>query len=63
MARGAVAVGADGLIVEMHPNPAEALCDGKQSLDPAGFASLMAEIAPIAAAVGRTLAGQMVTAR
>ncbi|MBQ5859641.1 MAG: 3-deoxy-7-phosphoheptulonate synthase, partial [Selenomonadales bacterium] len=34
MGRGAIAVGADGLMVEMHPNPAKALCDGKQSLTP-----------------------------
>jgi len=53
MSRGAIAVGADGLMIEMHPNPAEALCDGKQSIDPSGLAHLIAEILPIATAVGR----------
>jgi len=37
-------------MVEVHPNPAEALCDGPQSLDPAGFAQLMGELRAILAA-------------
>ncbi|GAV30768.1 3-deoxy-D-arabino-heptulosonate 7-phosphate (DAHP) synthase [Coriobacteriaceae bacterium EMTCatB1] len=55
-ARAAVAVGADGVMVEVHPNPREALCDGPQSLDLAGLRNLYAELEPVARAIGRTLA-------
>ena len=55
LARAAVAVGADGIMVEVHPHPDAALSDGAQSLTPAGFARLMAEIAPFVHAAGRTL--------
>jgi 3-deoxy-7-phosphoheptulonate synthase len=55
LALAAVAAGADGLIVEVHPNPEEALSDGLQSLTPENFASLMQALAPVAAAVGRSL--------
>ena len=55
MARAAVAAGADGLIVEVHPSPEKALSDGQQSLTPAEFASLMEQVKVIAAAVGRPL--------
>lgn len=48
MARAAVAVGADGLLIEVHPRPEEALSDGMQSLYPAQFAELMQEVAQIA---------------
>ena len=51
----AVAAGADGLIVEVHPSPADARSDGPQSLDLPGFAALMARLRPFAAAAGRTL--------
>lgn len=44
MSLAAVAAGADGLIIEVHCNPCEALCDGAQSLDPAGFAKLMEKL-------------------
>ncbi len=44
MSKAAVVVGAAGVMVEVHPNPAQALCDGPQSLDPADFAQLMAEL-------------------
>jgi 3-deoxy-7-phosphoheptulonate synthase len=44
MAKAAVVVGAAGVMVEVHPDPARALCDGPQSLDPAGFVQLMAEL-------------------
>ena len=54
VAKGAVAAGADGLMVEVHPRPAEALSDGPQSLEPARFAALMDELRAIAQAVGRT---------
>lgn len=53
--RAAVAVGADGLMVEVHPNPREALSDGPQSLDLEGLRSLVVELRPVAEAVGRTL--------
>ena len=53
MARAAVAAGADGLIIEVHPDPERALSDGAQSLYPEQFAQLMEEIRIIAPAVGR----------
>jgi len=46
LARAAVAIGADGLIVEVHPNPAKAISDGAQSLDPALWRSMMKDIKP-----------------
>lgn len=55
MARAAVAVGADGIMVEVHPNPRQALCDGPQSLDLEGIRKLMAELKPVAEAVGRRI--------
>jgi len=55
VARAAIAAGADGLIIEVHPQPEEALSDGIQSLKPERFAALMDELRPIASAVGRTL--------
>jgi len=55
MAKGAIACGADGLIIEVHPRPEEALSDGPQSLKPAKFAQLMQELCPVALAVGRDL--------
>ena len=55
MAKAAVAAGADGLIIEVHPNPEEALCDGEQSLKPKSFKQLMDELRPIARAVGREI--------
>ena len=55
MALAAAACGADGLLVEVHENPAAALSDGSQSLDPQGFRDLMGVLAPVAQAVGRTL--------
>jgi 3-deoxy-7-phosphoheptulonate synthase len=53
LALAAVAAGADGLMVEVHPDPARALCDGPQSLTPERFARLMREVARVAEAVGR----------
>ena len=55
MAKAAVACGADGLIIEVHPRPEEALSDGPQSLKPTKFVQLMRELKPVAEAVGRTL--------
>jgi 3-deoxy-7-phosphoheptulonate synthase len=54
--RAAVAVGADGLMIEAHPDPRKALSDGPQSLDLAGLRSLMKELEPVAESVGRTIA-------
>ncbi|HVF82776.1 MAG TPA: 3-deoxy-7-phosphoheptulonate synthase [Sphingomicrobium sp.] len=56
MALAGVAAGADGIMVEVHRDPAKALSDGAQSLDPAGFAAMMSALRPVAAAVGRPLA-------
>lgn len=53
--RAAVAAGADGLMVEVHPRPEEALSDGSQSLKPERFAALMENLRPIAEAVGREI--------
>jgi 3-deoxy-7-phosphoheptulonate synthase len=53
VARAAVAAGADGLLVEVHPNPPAALSDGAQSLPPAAFSRLMEEVRGVAAALGR----------
>ncbi len=53
MALAAVAGGADGLLVEVHPDPANALSDGPQSLNLDNFANLMASLQPVASAIGR----------
>jgi 3-deoxy-7-phosphoheptulonate synthase len=55
MARAAVAAGADGVMVEVHPNPDRALSDGAQSLYPDQFAALVAELRAIADAIGRSV--------
>jgi 3-deoxy-7-phosphoheptulonate synthase len=55
MARAAVAAGADGLIVEVHPDPEKALSDGFQALTPACFRQMMAECRQIAEAIGREM--------
>jgi 3-deoxy-7-phosphoheptulonate synthase len=55
LARAGIAAGADGLIVEVHPRPSEALSDGAQSLKVERFSHLMDELRPLARAVGRTL--------
>jgi 3-deoxy-7-phosphoheptulonate synthase len=57
----AVAAGADGLIVEVHPNPAEALSDGDQSLSLEAFEAMMRALRPFAAAAGRTLPAAVAT--
>jgi 3-deoxy-7-phosphoheptulonate synthase len=54
MSRASIAAGADGIVVEVHHKPAEALSDGPQALTPDMFGELMSQIRPIAAAVGRT---------
>lgn len=53
MCKGAAAMGADSLLIEVHPNPAEAWSDGAQQLTLEGFAKMMEEIRPYAAAAGR----------
>ncbi len=57
MARAAIAAGADGLLVEVHPNPERALSDGGQSLFPDQFERMMQEVAAIADVIGRSVAG------
>ncbi|MBW7956570.1 MAG: 3-deoxy-7-phosphoheptulonate synthase [Deltaproteobacteria bacterium] len=55
LAKAAIAVGADGLMIEVHTDPENALCDGAQSLKPSKFALLMDDLRKVAVAVGRTL--------
>ena len=55
LSRAAVAVGADGIIVEAHLNPKEALSDGHQALNADDFSQLMADIKPFVAAAGKYL--------
>jgi 3-deoxy-7-phosphoheptulonate synthase len=55
LAKSAIAAGADGLLVEVHPNPKEALVDGLQSLTPSDFTRMMHEIKLIAEAIGRSM--------
>ena len=55
LAKEAVAVGADGLIIEVHNNPEKALCDGEQSLRPEEFDSLMKTLPELARINGRTM--------
>ena len=63
MARAAVAAGADGLIIEVHPDPDQALSDGAQSLFPGQFEHLMAELRIIAPAIGRSICVEPVPRR
>lgn len=63
MAQAAVAAGADALLIEVHNDPENALCDGAQSLLPAQFESLMHRLRLIAEAVERTMAGTSLVAR
>ncbi len=56
MSRAAVAAGCDGLLIEVHPRPSEALCDGPQSLHPEEFAALADQVREIASVVGRKVA-------
>jgi 3-deoxy-7-phosphoheptulonate synthase len=55
MSKAAVACGADGLLIEVHPHPEDAMSDGQQTVDGDQFAQLMQELKPIAAAVGRSI--------
>ncbi len=56
IARAGIAAGADGLIVEVHPDPAKAVSDGKQSLKPEAFAAMVKQVGQIAQIMGRNLA-------
>jgi 3-deoxy-7-phosphoheptulonate synthase len=56
IARAGVAAGADGLIIEVHPNPAKAVSDGKQSLKPEAFAAMVKQVGQIGQIMGRRLA-------
>jgi len=53
LSKAAIAAGADGLLIEMHPNPAEAKCDGAQSLTPEQFKQLAVELVKVAESIGR----------
>lgn len=55
MSRAAIAAGADGIMVEVHPNPAKALSDGAQSITPKQLLELMTALKPVAEAVGREI--------
>jgi 3-deoxy-7-phosphoheptulonate synthase len=55
LARAAVAAGADGIMVEVHQNPEEALCDGEESIKPNKFKTMMGELKAIAEAIGREI--------
>jgi 3-deoxy-7-phosphoheptulonate synthase len=55
IARAAIAAGADGLLIEVHPNPKDALVDGLQSLSPSDFRRLMGQLKAIAEALGRSI--------
>ncbi len=63
MARAAVAAGADGLLIEVHPDPERARSDGAQSMFPEQFEGLMAELRIIAPAIGRSICVESVTSR
>jgi len=55
LSRAALAVGADGLLVEVHPRPAHALCDGRQSINFAQFGEIMAQLSALAKPLGKTV--------
>ena len=55
LCKGSVAMGADGLLIEVHPNPAEAMSDGQQQVDFKSFAALVKDLEPLLQATGRTL--------
>ena len=55
LCRGSVAMGADGLLIEVHPNPSVALSDGQQQINFKGFTELMQELKPFLQAVGKTV--------
>jgi 3-deoxy-7-phosphoheptulonate synthase len=62
IAKAAVAAGADGLIVEVHQDPAHAISDGRQSLTPENFIKMVSQVKKVAEAVDRRLVPEKVTA-
>jgi 3-deoxy-7-phosphoheptulonate synthase len=62
MARAAVAAGADGVMIEVHPEPDRALSDGAQSLYPDQFTQLVGELRAVATAIGRSIPAKAGTA-
>jgi len=60
LSKAAIAAGADGLLIEVHHNPSEALCDGSQSLTPENFDLLIKDLLPVALAVGRLIQKDMI---
>jgi 3-deoxy-7-phosphoheptulonate synthase len=62
MARAAIAAGADGVMIEMHPEPDRALSDGAQSLYPDQFTQLVGELRAVASAIGRSVPARVGTA-
>ncbi len=63
LSKASIAAGADGLLIEVHPEPEKALCDGGQSLTPENFAKLMKEVEAVAKAVGRSCVKRVTVAR
>jgi 3-deoxy-7-phosphoheptulonate synthase len=55
LSRAGIAAGADGLLVEMHPNPCEAWCDADQAINPDELKQLMSELTSIAQILGRNI--------
>jgi len=55
MSKASIAAGADGILIDVHPNPAEALCDGEQAIQTETFHKLMEELKPLAQVLGRLL--------
>jgi 3-deoxy-7-phosphoheptulonate synthase len=55
MAKASLASGADGVMIDVHPNPTEALCDGSQALQPHELVTLAGELSALAAALGRPM--------
>ena len=55
LSKASIAAGGDGLLIEVHPHPEKAYCDGPQSLTPVGFKTLMQELQPLAGVCGRKL--------
>ena len=55
LSKASAAIGADGRLIEMHPNPEEALSDGEQALYPEQLSELLKELRPVCAAVGKSM--------
>ncbi len=55
MSKAAIACGADGIAIEVHPNPEKALSDAQQQITPARFAEILENLKPIVSAIGKTM--------